>query len=199
AVGGRGWHRRSAARAELGIRRKGVAAVGARDDRLLADLSPAVRAEVGTPLDRSTAGTADRDALAPLVDGELEQPVDLTQPALDREHLLALLDQEVLLELITAVHLEHEPTEVADPLLPRPDERPALAPERPRRRNAARARRLGRLDLGLALGRSLRGPLAEPLDQCHWARASLPAGQRIPTERQRSMTTTRCSVSSRTE
>ena len=176
----------------------GVPAVGARDDRLLADLAPAVRAEVRAPLDRSAARASVSDAFAPLRDGDLEQLVDLTQPPLDRDHLLALLDQQVLLELVAPEHLEHQPAEVADALLARPDEGAPLAPERAGRRNAPGPRRRRRR----ALRSILRGPLAEPVEQgdsCHRAGASLQGGPRAPTGRYRSITTTRGSVSSCTE
>ena len=52
-----------------------------------------------------------------------------------RDHLLALLDQQVLLELVAPEHLEHQSAEVADALLARPDEGAPFAPERARRRN----------------------------------------------------------------
>ena len=112
------------------------------------------------------------DALAPLRDGDLEQFVDLPQSALDCDHFLALLDQQVLLELIAAEHLEHQPAQVADAVLARPDEGSPFAPQRARRRNTLGSGRSGRT----ALGGSLRGPLAEPVEQgdsCHRRRESI--------------------------
>ena len=78
---GRSRHGGSAVRAELRVGRKCVAAVGAGDDRLFADRASAVGAEVRAPLDRSAAGAAVPDAFAPLRDGDLEQFVDLAEPA----------------------------------------------------------------------------------------------------------------------
>jgi hypothetical protein len=69
------------------------------------------------------------DAFAPLRHGDLEQLVDLTEAPLDRDHLLALLDQQVLLELVAPEHLEHQPAEVPDAFLARPDEGTPFASE----------------------------------------------------------------------
>ena len=115
------------------------------------------------------------DAFAPLRDGDLEQLVDLPQALLDRDHLLALLDQQVLLELVAAEHLEHQPAEVADALLARPDEGSPFASQRARRRNALAAGGVGG-PLSGAGAEPLRGLLAEHLEQgdsCHRRRESI--------------------------
>ena len=74
---------------------------------------------------------------APLGDGGSSSSSISPQALLDRDHLQALLDQEVLLELVAPVHLEHQAAEVADPLLARADERPPLAPQHARRRKTS--------------------------------------------------------------
>jgi hypothetical protein len=58
-----------------------------------------------------------------------EEAIDLTQPSLDRDDLRGLLLHEVLPEAILLVHLDHQPTEVANPLLAIADKRAALSPQ----------------------------------------------------------------------
>jgi hypothetical protein len=60
----------------------------------------------------------------------LEQGVDLTEAVLDRDYFQALLDEQILAETVTAVHLEHEAAEIADALLAGAHEGTALAAQR---------------------------------------------------------------------
>jgi len=55
-----------------------------------------------------------------------QEAVDLTNPLLQRDDLGGLLVDDVLSETVLPVHLEHEPSEVAYPLLVMPQERAPL-------------------------------------------------------------------------
>jgi hypothetical protein len=57
----------------------------------------------------------------------LEQLVDLTDPLLEDEHFLALLEEQVLPEALSAHHLERKPAQVADSLLAHTVQRTPLA------------------------------------------------------------------------
>jgi hypothetical protein len=122
---------------------------------------------VRAPEDWRSTFAADALALATGCDRRLEQRVDVTKTLLDRYHLETLLNEQVLAELIAAIHLEHQAAQVADPFLARPDERPALTAKRTWRRDSA----LGhRRRLGCGLGGCIRGPPAETVEQrwsCH--------------------------------
>jgi hypothetical protein len=61
-----------------------------------------------------------------------EERVELLQPLIEREQLVAALDHEVLPELVPAEHLEHETAEITEPLFPRAEECPPFAPENAR-------------------------------------------------------------------
>src|SRR5205823_9288910 len=50
-------------------------------------------------------------------DGHGEQCVELLKPLVERNQLVAAVDQQVLPELIAPEHLEHQSAEVAKPLL----------------------------------------------------------------------------------
>ena len=60
---------------------------------------------------------------------------------LERDDLAAALDQQVVAEGRVAVHLERQPAEVADPLLPRLQDRAPLTTESPRRGRPPEGRR----------------------------------------------------------
>ena len=96
--------------------------------RLVDQRAAAARAEAGADQQRRAAG-ADRGAAAPQPPRALEQRVDLARARLDRDELGAALDDERLVEVIAAVHLEREAAELAQPVLAEEQERPALAPE----------------------------------------------------------------------
>ncbi|HYY02676.1 MAG TPA: hypothetical protein VE736_02220 [Gaiellaceae bacterium] len=49
------------------------------------------------------------------------------QALVERDELVASLDQQVLSELVAPIHLEHQPAEVAKPILAHPKQRTALA------------------------------------------------------------------------
>src|SRR5581483_1198165 len=77
-----------------------------------------------------------------------EQRVELGEALLELAELDAAVDEQVLAELVSAVHLEHQPAEVAQPLLAHREEAPPLAPELRDRREgpadgARRRRRCG--------------------------------------------------------
>ena len=58
-----------------------------------------------------------------------DERVDLRDARLDRDELGAALDDERLVELVAAVHLEREAAEVAQPVLAEQEQRAALAPQ----------------------------------------------------------------------
>jgi hypothetical protein len=72
-----------------------------------------------------------------------EQGVELLQALIERDQLVAALDQQVLAELVAAKHLEHEAAEVAKALFADSKQRAPLLPERTRMRKCS-ARRPGR-------------------------------------------------------
>jgi hypothetical protein len=51
------------------------------------------------------------------------------QSLIQRDQLVAALDQQVLPELVAAEHLEHQPAEISEPFLAHAQERATLAPE----------------------------------------------------------------------
>src|SRR6185295_16981420 len=108
----------------------------------------ALGAELRAPEDRCAAFAARRRARAAEGHGGGEQGVELGQPLLELLELDAPVDEQVLPELVTPVHLEHEPTEVPQLLLPDDEEQPPLAAELAGRRQrapdrTARGRRCG--------------------------------------------------------
>ena len=75
-----------------------------------------------------------------------EQRVELGEPLLEPAELEAAVDEQVLPELVPAVHLEHQPAEVAEPLLPDGEQaRAARAGAGRRAESAANARAARRL------------------------------------------------------
>jgi hypothetical protein len=116
-------------------------------------------------------------------------------PGFEPDQIGAALEQEIFAELIAPVHLEREPAEVAQLLLAEPHQCPALAAE------VARGRR------GTSSSRGCRGrrigiaglPAQELLQALKTHGASvLGASERLFRAVQRSITTSRSSVSSRT-
>ncbi len=83
--------------------------------------------------------------------------VELRQALLEPDELGATVDEQVLAELVAAVHLEHETAEVAQASFAQLEERAALAAHLARGRQRApdragrgRGRRRGRLAVGVA-------------------------------------------------
>ncbi len=72
---------------------------------------------------------------------------------LEADQLGAALEQKVLPKAVAAVHLQREPAEVAQLLLPEAQERPSLAPELARRRSRTPPAWRGRRDAGVGHGR----------------------------------------------
>ena len=62
--------------------------------------------------------------------GRGEQVIDLAQAILDRDHLETPLLEQILAEPVAAVHLEHQPAQVADALVAGARERTSLAAQR---------------------------------------------------------------------
>src|SRR3954454_19310268 len=128
----------------------------ARDDRLAADRAAAVGAEMRAPRHRRSALAGPRGTTS--VRDCRQHRVELVQAVFERGDLAALLDQEVVAEGRTPIHLEREPAEVANPLLPGLQDRAALAAQGSRRGRAAHERRDG--SGGLA-----RPPAADAVQQ----------------------------------
>lgn len=80
--------------------------------------------------------------------GEREELIDLEQAILGRDDVRRLLVDEILAEPILAIHLEHEPAEVSDPVFAVAEEQASLAAERAgrRQRTASGRRRRCRVD-----------------------------------------------------
>jgi hypothetical protein len=81
------------------------------------------------PHERSTACTPGSRRRTPDGDGCCEQGVELLQAFVERDQLVAALDEQVLAELVAAKHLEHEAAEVAEALFPDAKKRAPLLPE----------------------------------------------------------------------
>ena len=114
----------------------------------------ATRAEAGTHEDGRPAG-ADRGASAPQATRALEERVDLARARLDRDELGAALDDQRLVEVVTPVHLERQPAELAQPILAEEQQRPALAAQvagRGRSGLAREERHATRITAGSAAG-----------------------------------------------
>ena len=90
--------------------------------------SATARTEARSHQQRGAAG-ADRATPATETSGSLQECVDLTHSGLDRDELGTPLDDERLVEVVAAIHLEREPAELAEPLLTEDEQRPALAAE----------------------------------------------------------------------
>ena len=100
----------------------------------------AVRAEMDAAVERRAAAAVRRDP-GPAGRGGLDEGVELEDPLLERHELRALLEHELLAVVVAAVHLQHQPAEVADALLPGLQERAPLAAEGTRRGRRAPGRR----------------------------------------------------------
>ena len=99
---------------------------------------------------------ADADRPLPAAQARaLQVRVDLGDARLDRDELGAPLDHERLVEVVAAVHLERQPPEVTQTVLPQEEQRPPLAPQVARRGS-------GRL----------------AVEEGHGAEVSLPGGRR---------------------
>jgi hypothetical protein len=130
--------------AELRIRGQRTTALRATDHRRGRRRRPAaVGTEVRAPHERSAARTPGGRCRPPDGDSGCKQRVELLQALVERDQLVAALDQQVLAELVAAEHLEHEAAEVAQALFADAKQRTALLPELARMRESA-ARRAGR-------------------------------------------------------
>src|SRR4051812_47145724 len=129
----------AAARTELGVGRKRMAALRAADDRLLADGAAAVGAEMRAPDDRRTAFAAARRRPAAGRRGG-QHRVELVQPGLEVGDVARVLAEQVFPELLAAVHLHREAAQVAQQLLSRLQDRATLTPECARRSGAPHGR-----------------------------------------------------------
>ena len=112
-----------------------------RHHRHTADNAPSSRPRLRTVVDErsATARTepcshqqgctagADRPALTSKPTRALQKRVDLARPCLDRHELGAPLDDERLVEVVAAIHLEREPTEFPESLVAEDEQRPPLA------------------------------------------------------------------------
>src|SRR6185503_11122414 len=109
----------------------------------------AARAEAGSPEKWCTAVAAHCAGASRPGPGRTEHRVQLVNPGFEPDQVGAALEQEILAELVAPVHLEREPTEVAQLLLTQPHQRPALAAEIARGRSGTspsrcrRRRRIG--------------------------------------------------------
>lgn len=144
-----GRHGTAAHWAELRVGGERTPALNATDDRRRCrDRAPAVGAKVRAPHERSATGASCCRGCPAYRDRGREQGVDLVQPLVEGEQFVAALDEEVLTELVTAEHLQHEPAEIAEPFLANPQQCPPLLAQLagmrqrpPRRTGRADARR----------------------------------------------------------
>ena len=79
--------------------------------------------------DRRTARAPRRRRRASRRHGRCEQRVEFLQTLVEREQLVAAVDQEVLAELVAPVHLEHQSAKVTQPLFAGAQQRASLAPQ----------------------------------------------------------------------
>jgi hypothetical protein len=120
----------TADRAELGIGGECAAALRAADDGgRCGDGTSAVGAEVRPPYEWGPTGAARSRSRPAYRDRRYEKRVELPQSFIQREQLLAPLDEEVLTELVAAEHLQHQPAEIAQALFSHSEQRTALLPE----------------------------------------------------------------------
>jgi hypothetical protein len=125
-----GGDRLPADRAELRVRSEGAATLGTCHHRgRCADRSAAVRAEVGAPHERCTARAARSRRSSAGGDHRRKERVELLQAFVERNELVAALDEEILAELVAAEHLQHQAAEIAEALLADTQERAALSAE----------------------------------------------------------------------
>src|SRR5213079_2809893 len=135
-----------ATRAEAGVGRQRMAAVRARDDCLFTHWTAAVRTEVRAPDDRRAALAAAGSRTSP-GRGSRKHRVELVEPRLEIGDVPGVLAEQVLPELLPAVHLHRQAAEVAEQLLAGLQNRAPLPPERAGRARAAN--RGGRCGVGL--------------------------------------------------
>ena len=100
-----------------------------------AERAPARCAEVSSEKDGSPADADGSGAPATNACGPVEQGIDLLYPCLDCHQFRATLDDERGAEAVSLVHLEREPTEVAESLLSYLEKCFALALQLPCRGN----------------------------------------------------------------
>src|SRR5207249_9485416 len=118
----------AAARAEVRVGLQRMSALLAADDGLGADRTAAVGAEMRAPGHRCTAFAGGRRA--PRARDRGEHRVEVVDPLFERDDLAAAVDQELVAKGRAAVHLQRQPAEVADALLPRLEDLPARASQR---------------------------------------------------------------------
>jgi hypothetical protein len=155
-----------------------------RDDgRCRGDRAPAVRAEVRAADDGRAACASGRGCGTAGSRGHREERVELLQPLVEREELVAPVDEEVLPELVAPVHLDHQPAQVAQPLLPRSQEGAPLAAEDARVRQRPPCR-TGRRSRSALAGASEAGEPRHARNVATGPGGSGPAGGRAasPTE-----------------
>src|SRR5262249_39375793 len=92
------------------------------------------RAEVRAPGNRRATRAAQCRASA---SRHTEQDVQLREPLVQLEQLLAAVANQILAKVITTEHLQQEPPEVSQPLLAHLPERAAVAPQNARGREGA--------------------------------------------------------------
>src|SRR5262249_57267982 len=126
----------AAAGAKAGVGRQRMAAVRARDDSLFADGSSAVRAEVRAPDDRRTALAAARGR-PPACCRRREHRVELVESRLEIGDVTGVLAEQVLPELLPAVHLHRKPAKIAEQLLASLQDGTPLSPKCAGRASAA--------------------------------------------------------------
>ena len=108
----------SADRAELCIRSESGAALSAGDDgRLRLHRATAVGAEVGAPNEWGATLAPRGRRCSPYGDRRREQRVQLLQTLVERDQLIAAIDEQVLPELIAPEHLQHQAAEIPQTLL----------------------------------------------------------------------------------
>jgi hypothetical protein len=132
-----------------------MAALDAGNDRVLSRGTTAVGAEMRPPEERRStlampSGVAARSR-------RREHRVELVQAGFEPDDLLAVLEQQVFAQLVPPVHLEHQPAQIPNQLLPGADDRTALPAERARRGSAAHE---ARATLGTAPHAEARQPEA---------------------------------------
>ena len=153
-----------AVRAEERVGRQGMAALGAGQYGAVARRPAAVGAEVRAPGQRRAALAASGRDATPRCRKHL---VELVQPRVQAEELVAALGEQVLAEAVLPVHLEHQAAEIAQPLVAGALDGAPFAADHARRRQCT-ARRGG-----------MRGS-AEAVEQGHARRVYGSMGGRSP-------------------
>ena len=123
---------------------------------------------MGAPDDRSAASAPGRRRRAAGGHGCGEERVQLLQPLVEGDELVAALDQQVLAELVAPEHLQHQAAEIAEPFLARAQQCAPLPPELAWMRQRASRRRPGRATAdALSYGENVQAAMAAPRDQCN--------------------------------